>query len=355
MRIAQVAPLRERVPPPSYGGIELVVSHLTDELVRRGHEVTLFASGDSLTQAKLEAVCDRALRLDENVVNCDAYELLELSQVYQQAAEFDIIHSHLGVLTLATAGLVATPTLHTLHHKFNADTAKIYTHHHKQAYASISNAQRKIDLNYVGTVYNGIDESSYPFIAEPENPPYLAFLGRLSPEKGPAQAISIAKQTGWCLKMAGKIDKVDRKFFEQEIAPHIDGKQIQFLGEVNHEEKAKLLGNAVVTLFPITWEEPFGLVMIESMATGTPVIATNLGSVPEVVNHGVTGFICESHEDMASMIPKALQLSRSGCRKYVEDRFTVSKMVDGYEAIYRKILENRINKNGFIHSTKIKC
>jgi glycosyltransferase involved in cell wall biosynthesis len=354
MRIAQVAPLRERVPPPSYGGIELVVSHLTDELVRRGHEVTLFASGDSLTKAKLEAVCDRALRLDPNVVNYDAYELLELSQVYQRAAQFDLIHSHNGILSLGLAGLVTTPTLHTLHNSFNPDTAKIYTYHHKQPYVSISDAQRKIELNYAGTVYNGIDESSYPFIVEPENPPYLAFLGRLSPEKGPHHAISIAKQTGWCLKMAGKIDEVDRKFFESEIAPNIDGKQIQFLGEVNHEEKAKLLGKAAVTLFPITWQEPFGLVMIESMATGTPIIAINMGSVPEVVNHGVTGFVCETYEDMASMIPKALELSRHNCRKHVEERFTVSKMVDGYEAIYRQILENRINKNGFIHSTKIK-
>ncbi|MBV6623970.1 MAG: glycosyltransferase family 4 protein [Rivularia sp. (in: Bacteria)] len=355
MRIAQVAPLRERVPPPSYGGIELVVSHLTDELVRRGHEVTLFASGDSLTQAKLEPVCDRALRLDPNVVNCDAYELLELSQVYQRAAEFDLIHSHLGVLTLASAGLVSTPTVHTLHHSFNPDTAKIYTHHYKQPYISISDAQRKIDLNYIGTVYNGIDENNYPFIVEPENPPYLAFLGRFSPQKGPHHAIAIAKQTGWRLKMAGKIDDIDKKFFEQEVAPYIDGEQIQYLGEVSHSEKAELLGKASLTLFPITWEEPFGLVMIESMATGTPVIATNMGSVPEVVNQGISGFICQSHEDMASLIPQALELSRHSCRKYVEDTFTIGKMVDGYEAIYRKIIENRIQKNGFIHSTKIKC
>ncbi|NJO57730.1 MAG: glycosyltransferase family 4 protein [Richelia sp. RM2_1_2] len=353
MRIAQVAPLRERVPPPSYGGIELVVAHLTDELVRRGHEVTLFASGDSLTLAKLEAVCDRALRLDPNVSNYDAYELLEISQVYQRAAEFDLIHSHNGVLTLASAGLVTTPTVHTLHHSFNQDTAKIYTHHYKQPYVSISDSQRQVDLNYVGTVYNGIDEKNYPFIAEPENPPYLAFLGRFSPEKGPHHAISIAKQTGWNLRMAGKVDEVDRKFFEQEIAPHIDGKQIQFFGEVTHNEKAELLGNAAITLFPITWQEPFGLVMIESMATGTPVIATNLGSVPEVVSHGVSGFVCQSYEEIAAMIPKALELSRHGCRKYVEDRFTVNKMVDGYEAVYRKILENRLQKNGFIHSTKI--
>jgi len=354
MRIAQVAPLRERVPPPSYGGIELVVSHLTDELVSRGHEVTLFASGDSQTLAKLEAVCEKALRLDPNVSNYDAYELLELSQVYQRAAEFDLIHSHNGVLALASSALVTTPTVHTLHNSFNQDVAKIYTHHYKQPYVSISDAQRKIDLNYVRTVYNGIDETSYSFIAEPENPQYLAFLGRLSPEKGPHHAIAVAKQTGWCLKMAGKIDEVDTEFFEQEIAPHIDGKQIQYLGEVTHDEKAEVLGNAFATLFPITWQEPFGLVMIESMATGTPVIATNMGSVPEVISHGVTGFICQSHEEMASMIPKVMEVSRHDCRKYVENKFTISKMVDGYEAVYRQILEQRIQQNGFIHSAKIR-
>ena len=353
MRIAQVAPLIERVPPPSYGGIELVVSHLTDELVRRGHEVTLFASGDSITDAKLEAVCERALRLDPNVKNGSAYEQLQLSQVYQRAGEFDLIHSHLGVFALASAALVSTPTVHTLHHSFSQDTSKIYTHHCKQSYVSISDAQRQIDLNYVGNVYNGIDENNYPFIAEPENPPYLAFLGRFSPEKGPHHAISIAKQSGWCLKMAGKIDEVDREFFEQEIAPHIDGKQIQYLGEVSHHEKAQLLGNASVTLFPITWKEPFGLVMTESMATGTPVIAINMGSVPEVINHGVTGFVCQSYEEMAPMIPKALELSRHNCRKHVEDRFSISTMVDGYEAVYRKIIENRLQTNGFIHSAKI--
>ena len=347
MRIAQVAPLRERVPPPSYGGIELVVSHLTDELVRRGHEVTLFASGDSLTQAKLEAVCDRALRLDPNVVNCDAYELLELSQVYQRAAEFDLIHSHLGVLTLASAGLVTTPTVHTLHHSFNPDTSKIYTHHSKQPYISISDAQRKIDLNYVGTVYNGIDEKSYPFVVEPENPPYLAFLGRFSPEKGPQHAISIAKQTGWRLKMAGKLDEIDKKFFEQEIAPHIDGKQVQYLGEVNHEEKAELLGNAAITLFPITWQEPFGLVMTESMAAGTPVIARSMGSVPEVIADGKTGFLCETVDDFVNAVRRLGEIDRRACRNHVEMNFSIKSMVDGYLDVYRKAMGNKFEKNGY--------
>lgn len=186
MKIAQIAPLWERVPPPTYGGVELVVSRLTDELVRRGHDVTLFASGDSQTLAKLEAVYPRALRLDPNAKEYAVYETLELSQVYQQAAEFDVIHSHVGISALALASLVSTPTVHTLHGNFTADNSKLYNLHRKQPYVSISNAQRKLDLNYVSTVYNGIDPQDYPFVAEPQDPQYLAFVGRLSPEKGPS-------------------------------------------------------------------------------------------------------------------------------------------------------------------------
>ncbi len=353
MKIAQVAPLWERVPPPTYGGIELVVSRLTDELVRRGHEVTLFASGDSQTLARLEAVYPRALRLDPNVKEYAVYEMLELSQVYQRAAEFDLIHSHVGISALPLASFVPTPTVHTLHSNFTIDNQHAYSYHHKQPYVSISDAQRQVDLNYVGTVYNGICTEDYPFVAKPEDPPYLAFLGRFSPEKGPHRAIAIAKQTGWRLKMAGKVDVVDNKFFEQEIAPHIDGKQIQYLGEINHAEKAELLGNAAMTLFPISWQEPFGLVMIESMATGTPVIAMNFGSVPEVVTKGVTGFICQSYDEMAAMIPRTLELNRKNCREHVENKFSVTQMVNGYENVYDQIIKDRIDLNGRIHSAKI--
>ncbi|MGH8000398.1 MAG: glycosyltransferase family 4 protein [Brasilonema sp.] len=354
MKIAQVAPLWERVPPPTYGGIELVVSRLTDELVRRGHDVTLFASGDSQTLAKLEAVYPRALRLDPNVKEYTVYEMLELSQVYEIAKEFDIIHSHLGITALPLASFVQTPTVHTVHSSFTTDNRNVYTHHHKQPYVSISNAQRQVNLNYVGTVYNGIDLKDYPFVAQHQEPPYLAFLGRFSPEKGPQHAIAIAKQAGWCLKMAGKVDKVDTEFFEQEIAPHIDGQQIQYLGEINHAEKVELLGNAAITLFPITWQEPFGLVMIESMATGTPVIGINLGSVSEVIDHGVSGFVCQSYDEMAAMIPVALELNRQTCREQVDTKFSVRQMVDGYEAVYAKIIKDRINLNGRIHAAKIK-
>lgn len=354
MKIAQVAPLWERVPPPTYGGIELVVSRLTDELVRRGHEITLFASGDSQTLARLEAVYPHAIRLEGQIQEYAIYEMLELSQVYKQAAEFDLIHSHIGMAALAMAPLVETPTIHTLHGSFTADNRKLYQLHDKQPYISISNAQRQLELNYLRTVYNGIELENYPFQAQPQDdPPYLAFLGRMSPEKGPQYAIAIAKQTGWCLKMAGKIDAENRKFFEQEIAPQIDGKQIEYLGEVNHAQKVELLSHASVTLFPITWQEPFGLVMVESMATGTPVIGMNLGSVPEVIAHGTSGFVCHSYEEMAAMIPAAVKLDRQICHQHVKNNFTVTQMVDGYEAAYRQLLQSRINTNGRIRTTQL--
>ncbi|MGH8002928.1 MAG: glycosyltransferase family 4 protein [Brasilonema sp.] len=352
MKIAQIAPLWERVPPSTYGGIELVVSCLTDELVRRGHDVTLFASGDSQTLARLEAVHPCALRLDPNIKEGIMYEMLEASQVYQQAEEFDIIHSHVGIWTLQLASIASTPTVHTLHGAFTNDSSKVYTLYQTQPYISISDAQRQTDLNYVSTVYNGIKIEDYPFVAQPKEPPYLVFLGRFSPEKGPQHAIAIAKQAGWHLKMAGKVDVVDTEFFEKEIAPFIDGEQIEFLGEVDHAAKVELLGNASMTLFPITWREPFGLVMIESMATGTPVIAINMGSVPEVIAHGKTGFVCQSYEQMAQMIPAALELNRQTCREYVENRFTVSQMVDSYEAVYEQILKGRTHRNGLIHALR---
>jgi len=354
MKIAQVAPLWERVPPPSYGGIELVVSCLTDELVRRGHEVTLFASGDSQTLARLEAVYPCAMRLDPQVKEYSVYEMMELSRVYEQAEEFDIIHSHVGIAALAIAPLVKTPTIHTLHNGFTPDSRKLFNLHRQQSYISISNAQqRELELNYLRTVYNGINLQDYPFKAQPQHPSYLAFLGRLSPQKGPQHAIAIAKQMGWQLKMAGKIDVEDRSFFEQEIAPQIDGKQIQYLGEVNHAQKVELLGNAAVTLFPITWHEPFGLVMIESMATGTPVLGMNLGSVPEVIAHGKTGFLCQSYEEMAALIPAVLELDRQTCRDYVENKFSVTQMVDGYEVAYQQLLESRFSLNGRIQRPKV--
>lgn len=352
MRIAQVSPLWERVPPQAYGGTELIVGLLCDELVRRGHEVTLFASGDSITLAHLESVHPRALRNDPSVKEYTIYDLLQLSSVYDRAGEFDIIHSHMGCAALPYANLVKTPTVHTLHGIFTPDNEKLFAHARRQSYVSISDSQRepRLGLNCVATVYNGINTSIYEFREHPENPPYLAFLGRISPEKGPHLAIEIAKRSGWHLKIAGKVDAVDRDFFEQEIKPKIDGKQIEFLGEANHAQKCALMGGAVATLFPITWREPFGLVMIESMAVGTPVIAADIGSVPEVIAHGKTGFICHNVEESIAAVGKVAELSRKACREHVVRNFSMERMTDGYEAVYQQIIAERFAGNGCVRS-----
>ncbi len=348
MRIAQIAPLWERVPPPTYGGTELVVSLLTEELVRRGHEVTLFASGDSITSATLESVHSQALRLDPNVREAPIYEMLQLSQVYERAKDFDIIHSHMGCAALPYCSLVKTPTIHTMHGIFTPDNEKMFRHARRQPFVSISNSQRepRLGLNCIATVYNGIATSTYDFYPKPSDPPYLAFLGRLSPEKGTHLAVEIAKRTGWTLKLAGKIDAVDVEYYETEIKPHIDGEQIQYLGEANHVQKNVLLGNAVATLFPITWREPFGLVMVESMAAGTPVIAMELGSTAEVIEHGKVGFLCHSLEECIEALANIDSIDRRACRSHVESKFSVRQMTDGYEAAYRLAISERFAQNG---------
>ncbi|MGA7933159.1 MAG: glycosyltransferase family 4 protein [Kovacikia sp.] len=349
MRIAQIAPLWERVPPPAYGGIELVVGLLTDELARRGHDVTLFASGDSITLAKLESVHPQAIRLDPTVKDYGIYEMLQLSKVYERADEFDIIHSHVGHSAIPYANLVSTPTIHTLHGVFNPDNEKLYTRAKQQSFVSISDAQRQphLGLNYAATVYNGIDPSTYQFYSQPSHPPYLAFLGRLSPEKGPHLAIEIAKRSGWRLKMAGKIDPVDREYFARELKPHIDGQQIEYLGEANHAQKSVLMGNAVATLFPITWEEPFGLVITESMAAGTPVIAMTLGSTSELIVHGKTGFLCHNVDECVAAIVKVAEIDRQACRSHVIQNFSYQRMTDCYEAAYRQVLVNRLTQSPY--------
>src|SRR5919202_3981905 len=343
MRIAQIAPLWERVPPFRYGGTELIVSLLTDELVRRGHEVTLFASGDSITKAHLQFVHERALRLDDKVKEPGLYEQMMLAKVYHQAHHFDIIHSHVGCAALPYCSFVKTPTVHTTHGIFTPDNEKIFRRFAEQPYISISEAQRepRLGLNYIHTVYNGIETRVYQFQEQPSQPPYLAFVGRLSPEKGPEGAIQIARALDMPLKMAGKIDAVDRDYYNERLKPLIDGDQIQYLGEVSHEQKVELLASATVTLFPITWREPFGLVMIESMATGTPVIGMGLGSVPEVIAHGKTGFVCHSLEKMIEAVPDAMKLDRKTCREYVVSRFSVETMVTEYERAFEMVLSVR--------------
>ncbi len=348
MRIAQIAPLWERVPPPAYGGIELVVALLCNELVRRGHEVTLFASGDSITDARLESVHHQALRLDSTVKEYGIYETLNLARAYERADEFDVIHSHMGCASLVYANLVKTPTVHTLHGIFTPDNEKLFSHAKDQPYISISDSQRepRLGLNCRATVYNGINVDAFQFHDKPQDPPYLAFLGRLSPEKGPHHAIAIAKKSGMTLKMAGKVDTVDREFFEAEIAPHIDGEQIQYLGEANHVQKNRLMGGALGTLFPITWREPFGLVMVEALASGSPLIAMPLGSVPEIVDDGKVGFLCNTVDDCVAAVGKLHQIDRAACRQHVIDKFSMQSMTSGYEAVYEEVLAKRYSQNG---------
>ena len=245
MRIAQIAPLWERVPPPAYGGTELVVSLLTDELVRRGHEVTLFATGDSQTLAKLEPCSSQALRaLGVSDREAAIYHTLQLNKVFERASEFDLIHSHVESAGFPYASLAKTPVLHTVHFIVAPDVEPLWRNARSQNFISISDSQRRDDLglNYVATVYNGIDTSIFPFYSQPDRTPYLAFLGRMSPQKGPHLAIEIAKKAGWQLKMAGKVDSRDREFFEEQVKPHIDGKQIQFFGEANHKQKMSING-----------------------------------------------------------------------------------------------------------------
>ncbi|TYQ26266.1 glycosyltransferase family 4 protein [Pseudanabaena sp. UWO310] len=356
MRIAQVAPLWEQVPPPAYGGIELVVSLLTEELVRRGHDITLFASGDSITHSKLESVHPKALRLDTSVHEYSIYDMLNMNRVYERADEFDIIHSHVGCVSMPYSTLVKTPTIHTLHGVFTADNEKMFSHVRNQPFISISNSQRetRLGLNYVATIYNGIDPTTYKFHLQPDHPPYLAFLGRMSPEKGAHLAVEIAKQSGWHLKMAGKVDEIDLEYFEREIKPHIDGFQIEFLGEANHEQKSILMGGAVATLFPITWQEPFGLVMIESMVTGTPVIAIALGSVPEIIADGLTGILCQNVAECVAAIAKVALLDRRACREHILLNFTAKHMADGYEAVYQKILAEKYSRNGHVKTLAVR-
>jgi len=341
MKIAQIAPLWERVPPFRYGGIELIVALLTDELVRRGHEVTLFASGDSLTQARLKSVHGKALRLDISIKEPAHYEQMLLAELYRHTDQFDIIHSHIGCSALVCSSLVKTPTVHTLHGIFTPDNEKLFRAFADQPYISITDAQRepRLGLHYIRTVYNGIRIADYPFRLQPKTPPYLAFVGRISPEKGPAQAIAVAQAVGLPLKMAGKVDAVDTAFYHEQIEPWIDQKQIQYLGEVSHEEKVQLLAGATATLFPITWREPFGLVMIESMATGTPVVGMALGSVPEVIHHGKTGFVCCSLDEMIQSVPAAMLLERQHCHDWVVQHFSIERMADEYEVAYEKVLD----------------
>ena len=340
LRIAQVAPLYERVPPALYGGTERVVSYLTEELVARGHHVTLFASGDSRTKAKLVAPTARALRLDGQPRDDLAFHILELARVFEHPCDFDIIHCHVGHLAFPFARLAGASTIHTLHGRLDLpDTFPVFKHFRDQPLVSISHAQRQpfkgLGVNWVGTVYHGLPLDQFPYSRRGGD--YLAFLGRISPEKRPDLAIALAKRLGVPLKIAAKVDPVDRVYFQREIEPLLGHPLVDYIGEINDHDKPGFLGAARALVFPIDWPEPFGLVLIEALACGTPVIARRRGSVPELVLHGRTGFIVDTLEDMEQAVRSLDRIERAECRRDVETRFCVERMVDGYEAIYRSL------------------
>jgi glycosyltransferase involved in cell wall biosynthesis len=340
MRIAMIAPLVEPVPPPLYGGTERVVSVLVEELVRRGHEVTLFASGDSRTTARLHATTPRGLRLDPEVRDYVASTVLHVGEAYRHADEFDIVHNHVDYIAFPFARLCSTPTVTTTHGRLDlTEIRRLFGAFPEQPLVSISLAQRDpvSHLNWVGNVYNAIDIDNYRF--QPVVGDYLVFLGRIAPEKRPDRAIEIARDAGIRLVIAAKIDPVDRDYWEHAIEPLVQSSPlIDYIGEVDEEEKDALLGGAYAYLFPIDWPEPFGLTMVEAMATGTPVIAYRAGSVPEVVVDDVTGFICDTVHGMVDAVARVAQLDRAACRRHVELRFTPEVMAAGYEAVYRQIV-----------------
>jgi glycosyltransferase involved in cell wall biosynthesis len=328
------------VPPTGYGGIEWVVSLLADGLMDAGHDVTLFASGDSHTKARLAAVHQVA---PSEWIGRSFWELRHVLYCYERADEFDVIHDHSGPFAGAVSAAIDTPVVHTVHGPLDGEPGQLYdqvTHiAPKLGLISLSMNQRKPrpDYNWVANVPNALDLSVYPF--RPQRGEYLLFLGRMSPDKGAHRAVAVAMEAGLPLKIAGKLrERKEKEYFEEFVAPHL-GDGIEFLGEVSHGQKVELLQHARATLFPIEWEEPFGLVMIESMACGTPVIATRRGSVPEVIEHGRSGIIVEDYRIIPEALEEADRIEPIECRRFVEERFSPSRMVAGYVRAYREAVE----------------
>jgi glycosyltransferase involved in cell wall biosynthesis len=339
MKIAQIAPLCESVPPRLYGGTERVVAQLTDALVAQGHDVTLFASGDSRTRARLAPMRRQALRLDPAPLKLDlAAHLTMLDEVRQRADEFDVLHFHIDLLHFPLFEQIAERTLTTLHGRLDfADVPEAYRRWNRYPLVSISNSQRRPMpfANWIGTVYHGIPLELFTF--SPASRGYLAFVGRISPEKRPDRAIEIARRAGRALKIAAKIDPVDAAYHREHIEPLLAHAHVEFVGEVDDSAKNELLGGASALLFPIDWPEPFGLVMIEAMACGTPVIAWNNGSVKEIVEHGVTGFIVDSMEAAVAAVRQAERIDRRAVRAAFERRFASRVMASAYTRLYSQL------------------
>ncbi|MBB2972841.1 glycosyltransferase family 4 protein [Mesorhizobium sp. RMAD-H1] len=341
MKIAQIAPLAECVPPRLYGGTERIVSYLTEELVRQGHDVTLFASADSQTAARLIGCSDIALRLNPAVRDPIPYHVVMLDEVRRRAKEFDVLHFHIDLLHFPLIREMAGRTVTTLHGRLDLpDLIPFYSAFPEIPLVSISRDQRRplsCPVNWVGTVYHGLPRDLLPYTAKPKGD-YFAFLGRVSPEKRPDRAIEIAARAGVKLKLAAKVDKADQDYWTNVIEPMIRAHpNVEFIGEINERQKAEFLGNARALLFPIDWPEPFGLVMIEAMSCGTPVIAFRCGSVPEIIHAGVSGFVVENADQAVAAVNEIGGLDRARVRTAFEERFTVDRMARDYLDIYRSL------------------
>ncbi|HZU05758.1 MAG TPA: glycosyltransferase family 4 protein [Chloroflexota bacterium] len=344
-----MAPVYERVPPRLYGGTERVVHALTEELVRRGHEVTLFASADSHTSARLVPVVDRPIWSHNRYHDPLPFHILALGYVARHIDEFDIVHSHLDYLAFPLTRSLRRPVVTTLHGRLDLpELEPLFREFPDPPVVSISNSQRapQPHVNWVATVYNGLDLS--PFRFQPAPGKYLVFLGRISPEKGLDLAVAVALRAGVPLKIAARMPLApvlsrdaerDWAYYREVVEPLLSHPLVEYVGEVSDEEKAQLLGGALALLFPIDWPEPFGLVMVEALACGTPVIARPVGSVPEVIEHGVTGFLASSVEELAAAVARVPELDRYACRRAAETRFSAATMADGYERVYRRLLE----------------
>jgi glycosyltransferase involved in cell wall biosynthesis len=338
VRIAQVSPLYESVPPQEYGGTERVVSYLTEELVRAGHDVTLFASGDSHTSAKLVPMAERSLRLDPESIDAVAHHLLMMERISRRVSEFDILHYHIDYLHFPFSRRLNVPHLTTLHGRLDIrDLQPLYDEFRDMPVVSISDNQRAPlpQADWWGTVYHGLPRDL--FTPQPEAGGYLVFVGRISPEKRVDRAVDIARRAGLPLRVAAKISKVDEPYFRDEIAPLFEEPFVEYLGEVGDAEKGPLIGRAIALLFPIDWQEPFGLVMIEAMACGTPTIAWDAGSVREILEDGVTGYIVDTEEQAAEAVEKLPALSRTRIRQEFERRFTAERMAADYLALYERL------------------
>ncbi len=341
MRIAQIAPLHVAVPPRNYGGTERVIANLVEALVQLGHDVTLFASGDSQTSAELVPCAPEAFNFDPTINAC-AYHVAMLADIYRQADRFDVLHSHLDYLTLPFTRWTTTPTVLTLHGRLDLPhQRRVFRAFPDVNYVSISKSQQSFipHLNWVGTVHHSVDVGSFPFKSTPGD--YLAFVGRIDPEKGPEHAIAIAKKVGIPLKIAAKVDPAEKRYYDEVIKPLLDDPLIEYLGPVDEQRKRTLLADALALLLPIHWDEPFGMVFIEALACGTPVLTCPRGSVPELLRDGVTGYARCEDEELVQAVRRVHTISREGCRAYAKRHFDIHRLALEYVNIYCRVRQRK--------------